>query len=105
MGAGGDGRSGSRSEPALTERPAPGTPARNAVLDPTRNYAPKAGKERFQKNLDAIKLMRELETAGRHATAEEKERLLAYTGWGRWRPAARSRLWWRSGAGRRAATG
>ena len=52
------------------------------MLDPTRNYAPKAGKERFQKNLDAIKLMRELETAGRHATAEEKERLLAYTGWG-----------------------
>ena len=52
------------------------------MLDPTRNYAPKAGKERFQKNLDAIKLMRELETAGRHATAEEQERLLAYTGWG-----------------------
>ena len=66
----------------LIPRPSVGSPDRNAVIDPTRNYAPKQGKARFAANMDAIRLMRKLEAEKRNATTEEKETLLAYTGWG-----------------------
>jgi hypothetical protein len=79
------GQRGSRNasdEPRLIERPAPGSPDRNAVIDGSRSYAPRQGKERFNANITAIRLMRTLEAEGRNATPAEKETLLAYTGWG-----------------------
>ncbi len=39
-------------------------------------------KAKFQKNLDAIRLLKELEGADRHATPEEQEVLSRYVGWG-----------------------
>lgn len=68
--------------PAKINRPPPGDPERNAVIDPTRSYAPKAGRARFEANIKAIRLMRQIEEENRTATTEEKEQLLAYTGWG-----------------------
>ena len=69
-------------EPAKLERPPEGSPDRNARIDPSRSYAPKQGRARFDANITAIQLMRKLEAEGRNATTAEKETLLTYTGWG-----------------------
>jgi hypothetical protein len=53
------GGSGNAAEPdrRLT-RPAEGSPGRNAKIDPSRSYAPRQGKARFEANIEAIRLMR-----------------------------------------------
>jgi len=68
--AGPVGKGGKRDaagEYATRERPAVGSPERNAIINPARTYAPRQGKERFEKNLTAIQLMRALEGEGRNA--------------------------------------
>lgn len=81
-GEGGKNASSGPVTPPKINRPPPGDPERNAVIDPNRSYAPKAGRARFDANLKAIRLMRQIEDENRTATTEEKEQLLAYTGWG-----------------------
>ena len=43
---------------------------------------PKGEKARFRANVDAIRLIKQLESEGRYATAEEQEVLSKYVGWG-----------------------
>ncbi|MGL6200421.1 MAG: SNF2-related protein [Lachnospiraceae bacterium] len=39
-------------------------------------------KTKYQRNVEAIRTLKEIETAGRYATAEEQETLSRYVGWG-----------------------
>lgn len=61
--------------------PQPADPAdRNHRID--GSVAPKGNKAKLEANFAAMKLVRELEAAGRNPTPEEKKTLEAYTGWG-----------------------
>ena len=83
---------GSAPEPE-PEPPAPEPPTPENEPDPVPN-APHnfritddhlgegGAKARFRANMDAIKLLKQLEAEGRNATADEQETLSRYTGWG-----------------------
>jgi len=67
--------------PALIPQPA--DPAdRNHRITGTGTVAPKGNKAKLEANFAAMKLVRELDAAGRNPTPEEKQVLAAYTGWG-----------------------
>ncbi|WP_415907079.1 hypothetical protein [Oleiharenicola sp. Vm1] len=55
---------------------------RDFSYTPADDYTPRGAKTRIRANLDAIKLLKEIETAGRLASPEEKKVLARYTGWG-----------------------
>lgn len=55
---------------------------RDFSYTPADDYTPRGAKTRIRANLDAIKLLKEIEAAGRLATPEEKKALARYTGWG-----------------------
>lgn len=64
-------------EQKSTEKPK----GNNFVIDGNLNL-PDGEKSRFRANIDAIKLVKQLETEGRYATAAEQEILSRYVGWG-----------------------
>ena len=67
-------------EPTPPE-PTPPTPPYNFRI--TDEHLGEGGaKTRFRANMDAIHLLKQLESEGRAATADEQEMLLRYTGWG-----------------------
>lgn len=53
----------------------------NFVIDESLNL-PIGEKNRFRANIDAIKLVKQLEAEGRYATPEEQQILSKYVGWG-----------------------
>lgn len=66
----------------LTEQKSKEAPkGKNFVIDESLNL-PSGEKSRFRANIDAIKLIKKLETEGRYATKEEQEVLSKYVGWG-----------------------
>ena len=54
---------------------------KNFVIGESLNL-PSGEKARFKANVDAIRLIKQLETEGRYATAAEQEALSKYVGWG-----------------------
>ena len=64
-------------EQKSTEKPK----GNNFVIGDSLNL-PKGEKARFRANVDAIRLIKQLEAEGRFATAEEQEILSKYVGWG-----------------------
>ena len=64
-------------EQQSTEQPK----GRNFVIDESLNL-PSGAKSRFRANVDAIRLIKKLESEGRHATPAEQEILSKYVGWG-----------------------
>ena len=79
-----------RSEPAETEpraeAKAEGVQAedrsRNHVILPEHEIAPRGEVGKLRANLDAINILKKLDTEKRAATDEEKVKLAQYTGWG-----------------------
>jgi N12 class adenine-specific DNA methylase len=65
--------------PALIPQPADRADRNHRI---TGNVAPKGNKAKLEANFAAMKLVRELDAAGRNPTPEEKQILAAYTGWG-----------------------
>ena len=62
------------------EPPTPNTPHNFRITD---EHLGKGGaKARFRANMDAIHLLKQLESEGRMATTDEQETLSRYTGWG-----------------------
>ncbi|MDA0768390.1 MAG: N-6 DNA methylase, partial [Verrucomicrobia bacterium] len=55
---------------------------RNTVIDPASNLTPKGAKAKIAANLKATALLRTLDKEQRNPNAEERETLLAYSGWG-----------------------
>ena len=53
----------------------------NFVIDESLNL-PSGAKARFRANVDAIRLIKKLDSEGRNATAAEQETLSKYVGWG-----------------------
>jgi RNA polymerase sigma factor (sigma-70 family) len=70
------------SAPALVERPAPGTPERNFSFSRDAELAPRGTVSKLRANLEAISIIKTLDTEGRLATPEEKEKLAKFSGWG-----------------------
>ncbi len=66
------------------QRPAPESPERNYQGYPG---IPSGASAKIRANLDAIALLKQLETKGRNPTAEEKETLARYVGWGAFKEA------------------
>ena len=64
-------------EQKSTEKPK----GNNFVIDDSLNL-PRGEKARFRANVDAIRLIKQLATEGRNATAAEQEILSKYVGWG-----------------------
>ncbi len=58
----------------------------NHVLPADADWIPSGDKSKVRANLDAIKLLRQLEAENRNATPEEKAVLARYTGWGGLKP-------------------
>ena len=54
----------------------------NHILPATEDWIPSGDKAKVRANLDAIKLLKQLEAENRNATPEEKQVLARYTGWG-----------------------
>ena len=54
----------------------------NHVLPTNEDWIPSGDKAKVRANLDAIKLLKQLETEQRPATPDEKATLAKYTGWG-----------------------
>jgi N12 class adenine-specific DNA methylase len=81
------------SQPApVLDRPSVGSPDRNfEVPAEVENLAPLTDKAKIIANLDAIRLLKHLETERRNATPEEKKKLAAYTGWGAFKEAFNSK--------------
>jgi N12 class adenine-specific DNA methylase len=77
---GGGGRR--RVERPKRERPPEGSPQRNHVIQPGDTLAEGGAITRLRKNLQIIRLLKELEDSGRDATVEEKKLLAQYVGWG-----------------------
>ena len=90
------GRTGDERQPADTTpvsgaAPNPPEPPRspsdlNHVLPRDADWIPKGDKAKVRANIDAIKLLRKLETENRNATPEEKAKLAQYVGWGGLKP-------------------
>ena len=75
-GSGTDSREGVRSDSRREDSP-------NYRIEPEDGIGEKfRKKERFRKNIDAIKLLKDLEQTGRLATADEQAVLAQYVGWG-----------------------
>ena len=69
------------SAPEPEPEPAPHAPPRNFHI--TNDHLGEGGtKARFRANMDAIHLLKQLESEGRMATTDEQETLSRYTGWG-----------------------
>ena len=69
------------SAPEPEPEPAPHAPPRNFHI--TDDHLGEGGtKARFRANMDAIYLLKQLESEGRMATTDEQETLSRYTGWG-----------------------
>ena len=69
------------SAPEPEPEPAPHAPPRNFHI--TDDHLGEGGtKARFRANMDAIHLLKQLESEGRMATTDEQETLSRYTGWG-----------------------
>ncbi|MBP7950374.1 MAG: hypothetical protein KA004_12025 [Verrucomicrobiales bacterium] len=64
------------------ERPEPGTPERNFSFAATDRLQPSGLKAKLKANLEALDLLRVLETEDRLPTTEEKSVLARYSGWG-----------------------
>lgn len=87
---GGNGGAGNNvsSQPARLDRPALDNPARNfSPPADLERLAPAGAKAKIRANLDAIKLLKVLDAAGRDATPEDKRTLAAYSGWGAFKEA------------------
>jgi N12 class adenine-specific DNA methylase len=54
----------------------------NHILPAGEDWIPSGDKAKVRANLDAIKLLKQLEAEGRNPTADEKAVLARYTGWG-----------------------
>lgn len=54
----------------------------NHILPADADWIPTGDKAKVRANLDAIKLLKQLETENRNPTPEEKAKLAQYTGWG-----------------------
>lgn len=77
---------------ALIDRPGVGSPDRNfEVPAEVESLAPATDKAKILANLDAIRLLKQLEAERRNATPEEKKKLAAYTGWGAFKEAFNSK--------------
>jgi len=66
-------------------RPAPSVPTNldyRFTPDDAARIVSGGPKERVRRNLDSIRLLKEIEAAGRPATPEEQQTLAAYVGWG-----------------------
>ncbi len=79
---GSDGRgAGGRREPGLVERPADPL-ARNYVIQRGADLSPRGLVTKLRANLDAIRLLKQIEGEKRHATDAERAALVKYSGWG-----------------------
>ncbi|MFZ4764706.1 MAG: zeta toxin family protein, partial [Roseimicrobium sp.] len=73
-------------------RPDVGSPARNfEVPAGVESLAPATDRAKILANIEAIRLLKQLETDQRNATPEEKSTLAAYTGWGAFKEAFNSK--------------
>lgn len=64
------------------QRPPVGSPDRNHEIEPTDVLAPRGAKTKARANIDAIHLLRRLESEDRNPTPDEKRQLAQYVGWG-----------------------
>ena len=75
-----------KPEPEATAPPEPAAPPEPPKAENFRITDPDLGvggpKAKYQANVTAIRLLKELETAGRNATPEEQNILSRYVGWG-----------------------
>jgi N12 class adenine-specific DNA methylase/DNA repair protein RadC len=80
---------GSADADALTfTRPDVGSPARNFEIPADlESLAPATDRAKINANMEAIRLLKELEADRRNATPEEKAVLASYTGWGAFKEA------------------
>lgn len=73
-------------------RPSVGDPARNfEIPEDLESLAPATDKAKIQANIEAIRLLKRLESERRNATTEEKRVLASYTGWGAFKEAFNSK--------------
>jgi N12 class adenine-specific DNA methylase/DNA repair protein RadC len=68
--------------PALKERPAKGSPGRNIAFTRDAELSPRGLRSKLKANLEALRIVKAVETEGRLATAEEKQALIKFSGWG-----------------------
>jgi len=65
-----------------TQRPPVGDPARNITLSRDQALAPRGTVSKLRANLEALRIIKAMESEGRLATAEEKQALVKFSGWG-----------------------
>jgi len=65
-----------------TDRPPVGDPGRNITLSRDQALAPKGTVSKLRANLEALRIIKAMVSEGRLATAEEKQSLVKFSGWG-----------------------
>jgi N12 class adenine-specific DNA methylase/DNA repair protein RadC len=68
--------------PAVKQRPAKGSPGRNIAFTRDAELSPRGLRSKLKANLEALRIVKAVETEGRLATAEEKQALIKFSGWG-----------------------
>lgn len=68
--------------PAVKDRPAKGSPGRNISFTRDAELSPRGLRSKLKANLEALRIVKTVETEGRQATVEEKQSLIKFSGWG-----------------------